>query len=308
MFQAVMRCFARAVVTLFLAVTFTFIILRVSGDPLHSLLPVETPPEVVAMMRQQWGLDQPLYVQYFSYLGHLLRGDFGTSLENGQNALLLVLSKVPATLELMGAALVLALGIGVPLGILAAQNRGSLIDRFVMALAVLTHSLPNFLVAILLIQLFAVSLRLLPSGGGSTSAHLVMPALVIGLANAGIIARFVRSSALEVLGQRYILAARAKRIGERAVLLQHVMPNAALPLLTMLGFLVGGMIGGAAVVETVYAWPGVGRFLVASVAQRDLNIVQTIVLLITATMVSANLLIDFLYILADPRLRHRAAA
>ncbi len=221
---------------------------------------------------------------------------------------MLVLSKVPATLELMGAALVVALGAGVPLGILAAQNRGSLIDRLVMGLAVLTHSLPNFLVAILLIQLFAVSLRLLPSGGGSTPAHLVMPVLVIGLANAGIIARFVRSSALEVLGQRYILAARAKRIGERAVLLQHVMPNAALPLLTMLGFLVGGMIGGAAVVETVYAWPGVGRFLVSSVAQRDLNIVQTIVILITATMVSANLLIDFLYILADPRLRHRAAA
>ena len=308
MFQAVMRALLRAVVTLFLAITFTFIILRVSGDPLHSLLPVETPPEVVALMRQQWGLDQPLYIQYFSYLGHLLRGDFGTSLQNGQNALALVLSKVPATLELMGAALVVALGAGVPLGILAAQNRGSLIDRLVMGLAVLTHSLPNFLVAILLIQLFAVSLRLLPSGGGSTPAHLVMPVLVIGLANAGIIARFVRSSALEVLGQRYILAARAKRIGERAVLLQHVMPNAALPLLTMLGFLVGGMIGGAAVVETVYAWPGVGRFLVSSVAQRDLNIVQTIVILITATMVSANLLIDFLYILADPRLRHRAAA
>ncbi|MDL2397936.1 ABC transporter permease [Rhizobium mayense] len=308
MFQAVMRSLLRAAVTLFLAITFTFIILRVSGDPLHSLLPIETPPEVVALMRQQWGLDQPLYVQYLSYLGHLLRGDFGTSLQNGQNALVLVLSKVPATLELMGAALVVAFGAGVPLGILAAQNRGSLIDRLVMGLAVLTHSLPNFLIAILLIQLFAVSLRLLPSGGGSTPAHLVMPVLVIGLANAGIIARFVRSSVLEVLGQRYILAARAKRIGERAVLLQHVMPNAALPLLTMLGFLVGGMIGGAAIVETVYAWPGVGRFLVSSVAQRDLNIVQTIVILITATMVSANLLIDFLYILADPRLRHRTAA
>ena len=308
MFQAVIRALLRALVTLFLAVTFTFIILRVSGDPLHSLLPVETPPEVVALMRQQWGLDQPLYIQYFSYLGHLLRGDFGTSLVNGQNALTLVFSKVPATLELMGAALAVAFGAGVPLGILAAQNRGSLLDRFVMALAVLMHSLPNFLIAILLIQLFAVSLRLLPSGGGSTAAHLVMPVLVIGLYNAGIIARFVRSSTLEVLGQRYILAARAKRIGERAVLWQHVMPNAALPLLTMLGFLIGGMIGGAAVVETVYAWPGVGRFLVSSVAQRDLNVVQTIVILVTATMVSANLLIDFLYILADPRLRHRAAA
>ncbi|MDK4716481.1 ABC transporter permease [Rhizobium sp. CNPSo 4039] len=308
MLQSILRAFLRALVTLFLAMTFTFVILRVSGDPLHSLLPIETPPEVVALMRQQWGLDQPLYIQYFAYLGHLLRGDFGTSLLNGQDALALVLSKVPATLELMGAALVLAFGAGVPFGILAARNRGGLIDRFVMALAVLMHSLPNFLIAILLIQLFAVSLRILPSGGGSTMAHLVMPVLVIGLYNAGIIARFVRSSVLEVLGQRFILAARAKRIGESALLWRHVMPNAALPLLTMLGFLVGGMIGGAAVVESVYAWPGVGRFLVSSVAQRDLNIVQTIVLLITATMVTANLLIDCLYILADPRLRHRVSA
>ncbi len=308
MLQSILRAFLRALVTLFLAMTFTFVILRVSGDPLHSLLPIETPPEVVALMRRQWGLDQPLYIQYFSYLGHLLHGDFGTSLLNGQDALTLVLSKVPATLELMGAALLLAFGAGVPFGILAARNRGGLIDRFVMALAVLMHSLPNFLIAILLIQLFAVSLRLLPSGGGLTLAHLVMPVLVIGLYNAGIIARFVRSSVLEVLGQRFILAARSKRIGERAVLWQHVMPNAALPLLTMLGFLVGGMIGGAAVVETVYAWPGVGRFLVSSVAQRDLNVVQTIVLLITLTMVSANLIIDCLYILADPRLRHRSAA
>ncbi|ASW10305.1 ABC transporter permease [Rhizobium sp. 11515TR] len=308
MLQSILRAFLRALVTLFLAMTFAFVILRVSGDPLHSLLPIETPPEVVALMRQQWGLDQPLYIQYFAYLGHLLRGDFGTSLLNGQDALALVLSKVPATLELMGAALVLAFGAGVPFGILAARNRGGLIDRFVMALAVLMHSLPNFLIAILLIQLFAVSLRILPSGGGSTMAHLVMPVLVIGLYNAGIIARFVRSSVLEVLGQRFILAARAKRIGESALLWRHVMPNAALPLLTMLGFLVGGMIGGAAVVESVYAWPGVGRFLVSSVAQRDLNIVQTIVLLITATMVTANLLIDCLYILADPRLRHRVSA
>ncbi|MBN8952430.1 MULTISPECIES: ABC transporter permease [unclassified Rhizobium] len=308
MLQSILRAFLRALVTLFLAMTFTFVILRVSGDPLHSLLPIETPPEVVALMRQQWGLDQPLYIQYFAYLGHLLRGDFGTSLLNGQDALALVLSKVPATLELMGAALILAFGAGVPLGILAARNRGGLIDRFVMALAVLMHSLPNFLIAILLIQLFAVTLRILPSGGGATMAHLVMPVLVIGLYNAGIIARFVRSSVLEVLGQRYILAARAKRIGESALLWRHIMPNAALPLLTMLGFLVGGMIGGAAVVESVYAWPGVGRFLVSSVAQRDLNVVQTIVLLITATMVAANLMIDCLYILADPRLRHRTTA
>ncbi|ASY74502.1 ABC transporter permease [Pectobacterium sp. S5] len=294
----------RAVVTVFLAVTFTFVMLRISGDPMTSLLGVETPPQVIDILRQQWGLDRPVSEQYFTYLGRIVTGDFGTSLRSGQDALAMIMEKIPATLRLMAASLVLALAVGIPLGVVAAHYRGGVIDRAVIGLAVLTHSIPTFLTGILLIQLFAVQLRILPSGGGATLAHMVMPALAIGLYNAGVIARFVRSSVLEVIGQRYILAARAKRVSEWGLIVRHVMPNAALPLLTLFGFLLGGMIGGSAVIEAVFAWPGVGLLLINSVAARDVAVVQAIVILITVAMVSANLFVDFLHVMIDPRLRH----
>ncbi|MEQ9914273.1 ABC transporter permease [Pectobacterium polaris] len=294
----------RAVVTVFLAVTFTFVMLRISGDPMTSLLGVETPPQVIEILRQQWGLDRPVSEQYFTYLGRIVTGDFGTSLRSGQDALAMIMEKIPATLRLMAASLVLALAVGIPLGVVAAHYRGGGIDRAVIGLAVLTHSIPTFLTGILLIQLFAVQLRILPSGGGATLAHMVMPALAIGLYNAGVIARFVRSSVLEVIGQRYILAARAKRVSEWGLIVRHVMPNAALPLLTLFGFLLGGMIGGSAVIEAVFAWPGVGLLLINSVAARDVAVVQAIVILITVAMVSANLFVDFLHVMIDPRLRY----
>ncbi|MFJ5475802.1 ABC transporter permease [Pectobacterium carotovorum] len=294
----------RALLTVFLAVTFTFVMLRISGDPMTSLLGVETPPQVIEILRQQWGLDRPVTEQYFTYLGRIVTGDFGTSLRSGQDALAMIMEKIPATLRLMAASLLLALAVGIPLGIVAAHYHGRIVDRTVIGLAVLTHSIPTFLTGILLIQLFAVQLRILPSGGGATLAHMVMPALAIGLYNAGVIARFVRSSVLEVIGQRYILAARAKRVSEWGLIVRHVMPNAALPLLTLFGFLLGGMIGGSAVIEAVFAWPGVGLLLINSVAARDVAVVQAIVILITVAMVSANLFVDFLHMMIDPRLRH----
>lgn len=294
----------RALLTVFLAVTFTFVMLRISGDPMTSLLGVETPPQVIDILRQQWGLDRPVTEQYFTYLGRIVTGDFGTSLRSGQDALAMIMKKLPATLRLMAASLVLALAVGIPLGIVAAHYHGRIVDRTVIGLAVLTHSIPTFLTGILLIQLFAVQLRILPSGGGATLAHMVMPALAIGLYNAGVIARFVRSSVLEVIGQRYILAARAKRVSEWGLIVRHVMLNAALPLLTLFGFLLGGMIGGSAVIEAVFAWPGVGLLLIDSVAARDVAVVQAIVILITVAMVSANLFVDFLHVMIDPRLRH----
>lgn len=294
----------RALLTVFLAVIFTFVMLRISGDPMTSLLGVETPPQVIDILRQQWGLDRPVTEQYFTYLGRIVTGDFGTSLRSGQDALAMIMEKLPATLRLMAASLVLALAVGIPLGIVAAHYHGRIVDRTVIGLAVLTHSIPTFLTGILLIQLFAVQLRILPSGGGATLAHMVMPALAIGLYNAGVIARFVRSSVLEVIGQRYILAARAKRVSEWGLIVRHVMPNAALPLLTLFGFLLGGMIGGSAVIEAVFAWPGVGLLLINSVAARDVAVVQAIVILITVAMVSANLFVDFLHVMIDLRLRH----
>ncbi len=295
----------RALLAVVLTVTFVFIVLRISGDPVEMLLSSDATPEMMARIRLEWGLDQPLYIQYFTYVQHILQGDFGRSITDGRPALMIILEKAPATLELMGVGLLIGLVLGVAMGLFAATHRGSAIDRIVMGTAVLVHAMPSFLLCILAILLFAVRLRWLPSGGGSSPQHLILPSLVIGLAAAGVIARFVRSSALEVLGQHYIRAASIKPLPRWYFFGFHVLPNAALPLLTLIGFLVGGMIGGAAVVESVFAWPGIGRFLVTVVAKRDLAVVQAIVILISITMVLANLGADVLYTMVDPRLRDR---
>jgi peptide/nickel transport system permease protein len=296
----------RAFVTVLLTLTFTFVVLRTSGDPVLALLPLESSVEVIERTRAEWGLDRPLPLQFASYVGNLASGDFGRSLNDGRQALGVVLEKVPPTLLLMATSLVIALIVGTALGLVAAAWRGRAIDRVTMAFAVLVHSMPGFLLAILLVLLFAVVLGLVPSGGGDSLRHLILPAGVIGLSAAGVIARFVRSSTLEVLAQQYIQVARIKPLPRWYFVLFHVLPNASLPLLTVLGFLLGGMIGGAAVIESVFAWPGVGRFLVHAVARRDLAVVQTIVILVSTMMVIANLLTDILYTLVDPRLRGKS--
>jgi len=299
---------ARGLLAIVLTVTFVFVILRVAGDPLTMILPLEASQEQVAATRAEWGLDQPLYVQYASYVTKLLTGDFGRSNADGRPALSVVLEKTPATMVLMATGMTLALVLGIGTGMLAAFYRGSVIDRAIMGGAVLVHAMPGFLLCIFAVLLFAVQLGWLPSGGGSTPLHLIMPALVIGLSAAGVIARFVRSSALEVLGQNYIRVASIKPLPRWYLFAFHVMPNASLPLLTLVGFLLGGMIGGAAIVESVFAWPGIGRFLVTAVAKRDLATVQTIVILVSVTMVTANLVADLLYTVVDPRLRNRREA
>lgn len=294
----------RAVTTLIIAVSFTFVMLRISGDPVTAALGIDIPPEVADLFRKQWGLDRPLNEQFMIYLSNLLHGNFGYSFRTQQSALHLVMQKVPATLALMGSALSISLVIGVSLGVVAARGRGRWPDRLVMSSAVLVHSLPTFLTAIIAIQLFAVVLHLTPSGGGGNFSHLVLPAAVIGLYNAGAIARFTRSSVLEVLNQPYILAARARRVSSWRLIFLHLLPNAALPLLTLLGFLVGGMIGGSMVIETVFAWPGVGNFMVTAVETRDLAVVQTIILLVTFCVIISNLTVDLLYLAFDPRMRN----
>lgn len=295
----------RMVVTVFLAVTFVFVILRVSGDPIRALLPLDAPEDLVEATRAEWGLDQPVYVQFVAYVSHLLQGDFGRSLNDSRSALAIVLEKVPATLLLMSSGLLISLIVGTSLGVLAASHRGRFLDRLVMTNAVMVHSIPSFLLGIVLILLFAVWLGLLPSGGGPSLRHLILPAAVIGLSHAGVVARFVRSSTLEVLAQPYIKVAGLKPLPRWYFISAHVLPGTALPLLTLIGFSLGAMIGGAAIVESIFAWPGVGRFLVSSVARRDVAVVQTIVILVALMMAAANLLTDLLYVLFDPRLRDR---
>lgn len=294
---------ARAALTLLICVTIVFLVLRLAGDPLASLLPDDTLPDVVEEYRERFGLDRPLHEQYLRYIVALASGDFGVSFLEHRSALAVVLERVPATLELGLVALALSVLIGLPLGIIATLHRGGALDRSVMAIAVLGYSIPNFFLAILMILAFALSLRVLPSAGSETWAHMIMPALVLGSPAAAKIARFTRGAMVEVMGQPYMRTASAKGLPRSLRLIRHALPNAAIPVVTFLGFEIGAVIGGGVVTETIFAWPGIGRLLVLSVGQRDLAVVQTIVLMIAATMVTANLLVDLAYGWLDPRIR-----
>ena len=293
----------RALLTVLLCVTVVFVVLRLSGDPAETLLPENTPPDTVAEYRARWGLDAPLPEQYLRYLAAVAQGDFGRSFADNRDALGVVMERVPATLRLGGASFALAVLLGVPLGIVAALRRNTAVDRAVMGFAVFGFSTPHFFLGILLILLFAMQLRWLPSSGSETWQHMVMPVLTLGTASAGTLARFTRTAMLEVMGQPFLRTARGKGASEAHALWRHALPNAAIPVVTVVGFQLGGLIGGALVTETVFAWPGVGRLLVSAVSGRDLAVVQTIVLLVAATMVTANYLVDLAYGILDPRIR-----
>ena len=293
----------RALLTIFLVVTFAFFVLRLSGDPALLIMSVDAPPESIAAFRQSWGLDQPVWVQYLAYVGHALTGDLGNSMRDGRPAIQLVVERIPATLAITVPAFLLKIAIGVPAGIYAALHRNSFADRMTMVLSVAGFTMPSFVLALLLVLLFAVKLGWLPSSGADGAAHAILPILTLGAAGAAILARFTRSAMLEVLGQPYIRAASAKGLPWRRVVTEHALPNAAIPTTTIIGFMVGTLIAGAVVVESVFAWPGVGRLLVVAVANRDLAVVQAILLLVAATMVTANITVDVLYGWIDPRMR-----
>ena len=299
---------ARAMITIALVVTFAFVVLRLSGDPALIIMGPEAPPEVIAAFRKAWGLDDPIWMQYFDYFGAIAKGELGRSMRDGRPAIALVLERIPATLTLTIPALLLKLAIGIPGGIFAALHRGSLIDRAVMIGAVAGFTVPSFVLGLVLVLIFAVQLGWLPSGGQETWRHAILPIVTLGIGGAAVLARFTRSAMLEVLGQPYIRTASAKGVSWRAVVLSHALPNAAIPTVTIIGFMVGTLIAGAVVVESVFSWPGVGRLLVVAVANRDLAVVQCILLLVAATMVTSNLIVDFLYGFLDPRLRSREAA
>jgi peptide/nickel transport system permease protein len=293
----------RAIVTLWLVVTVVFVLLRSAGDPLLILLPEDTNPSVIETYRERWGLDRPLPVQYAYYLASVVHGDLGRSLRDGRQAVDIVLERLPKTLELGICALAFALGLGIPAGAVAALNRGTLIDRSLMIVSVLGYSLPTFFLGVLLILLFSLTLRWLPSSGTGTIFHLIMPALTLGAFIAATLARFTRSAVLVVLAQPYMRTARAKGLARWQQIVRHAFPNAAIPVVTLLGLMVGHLVAGAVIIETVFAWPGIGRLTVTSVTSRELAVVQTIVLLVAASMVTANLAVDLLYGWLDPRTR-----
>ena len=297
----------RAMLTILGVVTLAFVILRASSDPAQVLLGPDAPPEAVRAFRESWGLDQPIWVQYLDYLGAMLQGDFGRSMREGVPALSVVLGRVPATLSITIPALLVSLVVGIPSGMLAALRRNTLVDRGVMAAAVAGFTVPSFVLASVLILVFAVHLGWLPAGGSDRWNNAILPVLTLAAGQAAVLARFSRSSMVEVLSQPYIRTASAKGMLWRNVVWAHALPNAAVPIVTIVGFMVGGLLAGAVVIESVFSWPGLGRLMVISVAARDLSVVQCILLLVSATMVLSNLSVDLLYGWLDPRLRQAGA-
>ena len=284
-----------------------FTMLRLGpGDPALDYLRLsQVPPTdaAIADARAMLGLDRPFLVQYLDWLRHALQGDFGLSYATRRPVLPELLGYLPATLELAGTALVLSLALSLPLGTWAAGHRGGWQDRLVRGIAVLGVSLPNFWVAFLLVAAFSVWLGWLPAMGSGTALHLVMPALAIGLMSLSVNARLLRASMLEVAGARHVLYARLRGLPERAVTRRHVFRNALVPVVTATGMHVGELLGGALVVETIFSWPGIGRYAVSAIYDRDYPVIQCFTLVMTVVFVLCNLAVDLAYAWLDPRIR-----
>ncbi len=293
----------RTVLTLWFVITFTFVVLRTSGDPVVALVGADATPQEIEQFRALWRLDDSLWVQYLRYIGQMATGQFGISYRDGREVIDIIAERVPWTIMLGIVAYAGAIVIGIPAGIFAAIKRGSPFDNLIMATAVFGFAIPNFFLGILLILLFSLGLQWLPSSGTGTIWHFIMPALTLATFTAGTLARFTRSAMLEVLDKLYIRAAAAKGVSYWKRIVFHALPNAGIPIVTIIGLNLGELIGGAIVVETVFAWPGVGRLLVTAVSSRDLAVVQALVLVMAMTMVIANLIVDLLYGLLDPRIR-----
>ncbi|TCR80765.1 ABC transporter permease [Rhizobium sp. BK376] len=280
-----------------------FFLIRIGGDPSSLFLPPDASLEDIQRFRHLMGFDRPLLLQYWDFLSRALRGDFGMSLRYDQPAMQLVVDRMPATLELGGSAFVLSIILAVPLGILAAANRGTFIDRISLLISLVGQSFPAFWLAIMLILLFSETWHLLPPSGRGGWQHLVMPAIVLATYSTAIITRLLRSSMIEVLQSDYVRTARGKGVRESRVILSHALRNAAIPTITVIGLQVGALLGGAVITEEVFAYPGVGRLAIQAIANRDFTVVQAFVLFMAVVIVSINLLVDLSYGLLDPRLR-----
>lgn len=292
----------RAFVSLWVIVTLVFVALRATGDPILAIFdPDDTTQEAIEAYRVQFGYTGTILEQYARYVSNIFQGHFGMSSMANRDAFAVVLERLPATLQLVGLAAVVMIVIGVPVGAFAALHAGERLDRFVMSLTTAGFALPNFVLGLMLILILSVSFHLLPSNGYGTWQHLIMPVLTIGLAKAAIYTRFVRSAVLDALKLQCMTAARARGLSEFQIFIHHVIPNALLPLVTITPLLVGAMVAAGSVVESVFGWPGIGRLIVDAVAQRDLAVLQVIIMLVALVMIATNLIVDLAYSRLDPR-------
>lgn len=302
--RAVLIRIGTALLVLLCTATVSFFLVRLSGDPVKLLLPPDATAKQESVLRASLGLDKPLITQYLDYIWGLLHFDFGNSISYNEPVGHVLADRLPATLELAAAALVVTLVIAVPAGIVAAMRRGRASDRGIMTGVLLGQSTPPFWVGILLILVFAVGLHALPASGYGTFANLVLPAVTLSVYSIAVVARLLRSSLIDVLSSDHIRTARAKGFGPVKTVLTHGLRNASLPVVTVVGLEVGSLLGGAILTEQVFSWPGVGQLTIEAISNRDFPLVQATVLFFATTFVVVNLLVDLSYSLLDPRVRN----
>jgi peptide/nickel transport system permease protein len=283
-----------------------FSLARVTGNPLDVMLPLEAGPEDYERVAKHWGLDQPLHTQYFIFLGKAVRGDFGQSWKwHGHTAMGLVWQRLPATLQLAGFALAISVVIALPIGVMAAVMKGSSWDSAAKIIALLGQSLPAFWLGIVLMWVFAVHLGWFPTSGRGGIEYMVLPAITLGWFQVAAIMRLVRSSMLEVLDSEFVKLSRIKGLAEWKVVWKHCLRNASIAPLTFFAIIVGGLVTGAVVTESVFSWPGTGQLVVDAVRARDFQVVQAVVIVFAGIFILTNLLVDVLYAYLDPRIRYQ---
>jgi peptide/nickel transport system permease protein len=301
----ILRRLAQSALTLLGVSVLVFVILRVlPGDPAKMLLPEGAPQSAVDELNRQLGLREPLPLQYGLFIRSVARGDFGQSFQYRAPAFRVVIERLPATVQLTAVAMALTVLFGVSIGIVAAVRRGTRYDYAGTIVAVLGQSLPNFWLGIMLILLFGVALRWLPTSGFEGWRHLILPGVTLAAFPTALVARLTRSSMLEILHRDFIRTGRAKGLDERSVVLRHALRNAAIPVLTVLGVQIGTLLGGAVITESVFAWPGMGKLIVDAIFFRDFPVVQTVLILSATVFVLINLAVDLLYTILDPRIRY----
>lgn len=304
MWSYIVRRILQSFLVLLGATLVAFAITRTTGDPVKLMLPEDATPEEVSAMRIRMGLDRPILVQYFDFLGRVVSGDLGNSIRQKTGVAGLILERLPATLELTFSALLISVIIAFPVGIFVALRRNSVWDLLGTSFSLLGQAMPTFWTGLMLILIFGVKLQVLPISGRGSLAHLVMPAATLGLFVTGRITRLIRSGMLEVMSQEYIRTARAKGLFERTVVWVHALRNASIPVVTLIGLEFASLLSGAIIIETVFAWPGMGRLVVNAVFQRDFPVVQGVVLISAVIFVVVNLIVDLLYSLLDPRISY----
>lgn len=323
MWTFIARRLVQSLIVLLGVTLISFVSLQIGGDPTYLFVSERASAEEIQLVREALGFDRPLHVQYLTYVGNVLQGDFGNSLSYRQPAMQIVLGSLPATIELTLVSMVFAIALAIPFGVFAALHRGRALDGSIMTLAMFGQSIPGFWLGIMMILFFGLYLSWFPISGqvpflmpllqgdvGTALAnlpaalhHLAMPAVAVGFYSLSRNARLVRSSMLEVLSQDYVRTARSKGISERAVVVNHALRNAWLPVVTMIGLEFGFLLGGVVVIETVFSWPGIGRLVFNAINQRDIPVVQAAVIVLSLIFVALNLIVDLIYARIDPRVK-----